>query len=131
MAEDLGTIAERHGLVLVLQFGSTVAGTAHERSDVDLAVLCRRAELPHQEYADLLHDLQERTPDRAVDLAIINRADPLFLKKILERCVLLYGSVERLQRLKIYAFKRYQDHRKYFALERAFAARFCAAAPPP
>ena len=31
-------------------------------------------------------------PDHEVDVAIINHADPLFLRKITERCRLLYGS---------------------------------------
>ena len=63
-----------------------------------------------------------------VDLAVINHADPLFLKKITDDCQILFGSVGQLQRLKIYAFKRYQDHRKYFDMERQYAARFLSAA---
>jgi len=62
-------------------------------------------------------------PDHEVDVAIINHADPLFLKKITERCRLLYGSPRRLAELKIYAFKRYQDHRRYLALEREYVHR--------
>ena len=58
-----------------------------------------------------------------MDLAILDRADPLFLKKVLERCRLLAGSPRRLAKLKIYAFKRYQDHRPYLALERAYVDR--------
>ena len=32
---DLAPIAERHGIRMLLQFGSTVTGQVHERSDVD------------------------------------------------------------------------------------------------
>lgn len=67
--------------------------------------------------------MQRVFPDREVDLAVIDHADPLFLKKILENCRLLYGDPRRLQRLRIYAFKRYQDHRRFLDLERAFIAR--------
>jgi len=67
-------------------------------------------------------------PDREVDLGVINHADPLFLKKITEHCEILYGPVAELQRLRIYAFKRYVDHAKYFAMERDFAAKFVATA---
>ena len=70
------------------------------------------------------HALQEVLPDRQVDLAVINRADPLLLKKITERCQLLFGDPRDLEELKIYAFKRYQDHRRYFAMEQAFVDRF-------
>lgn len=123
--DDFGLekVAQQYGIQLLLQFGSTVSGHAHRQSDVDLAVLLDRPSLSFREYADLLHDLQSLYPDREVDLVLINRADPLLLKKIIETCRLLYGTVRRLQELRIYAFKRYQDHRKYFELERDFVTR--------
>jgi hypothetical protein len=91
---DLETIARRHGIELLLESGSVVTGQVHPRSDLDLAVL-----------------------------AIINHADPLFLRKITERCRLLHGSPRRLAELSIYAFKRYQDHRRYLTLEREYVDR--------
>jgi len=62
-----------------------------------------------------------------VDLATLDRADPLFLKKVLESCRLLAGSPRRLAELKIYAFKRYRDHRRYLPLERQYVDRVLAA----
>ncbi len=72
---------------------------------------------------DLIGDLQALTPDREVDIALLNTADPLFLKKITETAALVYGSQRRLHEFKMYAFKRYQDHRRYLALERDYVAR--------
>jgi len=118
--EEIAPIAEKHGMILLLRFGSSVKGTLHARSDVDLAVLLERLPSSLAEHSDLLEDLQRLFPEREVDLAFINRADPLFLKKITEACHLLYGSPRVLQELKIYAFKRYQDHRKYLDLERRY-----------
>jgi len=129
MQADFSDIAKRFGIRLVLQFGSSVTGKTHPRSDVDIAILLDRPEISFREHADLLDDVQQLFPGREVDLALINHADPLFLKKITDECQILYGPVERLQRLKIYAFKRYQDHRKYFDLERQYAARYLASAP--
>lgn len=128
MQVDLKTIAERHGILLVLRFGSSVSGKTHARSDVDIAVLLNRPKLSFEEHVDLLRDLQHLFPEQEVDLAVINHADPLFLKRITDDCQVLFGPVERLQRLRIYAFKRYQDHRKFFDMERQYAARFLAAA---
>ncbi|HEV8310155.1 MAG TPA: nucleotidyltransferase domain-containing protein [Methylomirabilota bacterium] len=122
-AERLEEIARRYGIRLLLMFGSAVSGPLHARSDVDLAVWLDRSPLSLRGHADLLGELQKLYPDREVDLAVINRADPLFLKKITERCRLLHGSALDLAELKIYAFKRYQDHRRYLALERAYVAR--------
>ncbi|MBX3025022.1 hypothetical protein KF840_08945 [bacterium] len=115
--------------MLLLRFGSSVTGRVHARSDVDLAALVERLPDTLHGHAALLADLQELFPDRDVDLAFINRADPLFLKQITEACHLLYGSPQALQRLRIYAFKRYQDHRRYLAMERRYVERVLAGAP--
>ena len=130
MRSELAAMAEKYGILLALLFGSSATGKTRAGSDLDIAVLLNRPEIPFCEHADLLEDLQQLFPEREVDLAIINHADPLFLKKITDECQILYGPVERLQRLKIYAFKRYQDHRKFFDMERRYAARYSAAARP-
>jgi len=119
----LEVLARRYGIVLLLDFGSAVSGRMHARSDVDLAVLLERAPLGLDEHAALLHDLQALHPGREVDLAVINHADPLFLKQVTQGCRLAYGSERRLQALKLNAFKRYQDHRRYLALERDYVRR--------
>ena len=75
---------------------------------------------------DLIADLQALVPDREVDLVVLNRADPLLLKQITDHCELIYGSPRRLDELKLYAFKRYQDHRRYLDLERRFVAEALA-----
>ena len=121
--QRLEDIARRHGITLILRFGSSVAGLARPESDLDLAVLLERVPATLDQYLDLVHDLQTTVPEREVDVAVLNTADPLFLKKITERCVLVYGSSRRLQEFKMHALKRYQDHRKYLALEREYVAR--------
>jgi predicted nucleotidyltransferase len=121
--QRLAEVALKHGIKLVLQFGSSVSGKTHPRSDLDLAVLLGRRDLSWQEIAEITHELQMLGPDRQVDVAFLDRADPLFLKKITENCRLLYGPLRSLQELKLYAFKRYQDHRKYLALEREYVRR--------
>jgi predicted nucleotidyltransferase len=105
-----------------------VSGREHARSDVDLAVLLGDPKPSLRMFGELGADLQRLFPERRVDLALINRADPLFLRKITERCRLLYGAPRRLHELRMYAFRRYQDHRKYLALERDYLDRALAAA---
>ena len=128
-AQALEEIARRHRIRLIVQFGSSVTGKTHARSDVDLAILLEGPPLPFGEHAELVHELQGLFPSQEVDLGFLNRADPLFLKKVTEACRLLYGHPSELQRLKIYAFKRYQDHRKYLDLERRFVAKTFGAGP--
>jgi hypothetical protein len=69
-------------------------------------------------------ELQHTFPERELDLSIIDHADPLFLKKITEHCVLLAGEEPDLYKLKMLAFRRYHDHQRFFAMEAEYVDRF-------
>lgn len=120
-------VAARHGIVLLLQFGSTVTGKTHPKSDLDLAVLLGRASVSLKEQLALQAELERLHPGRPLDLVFLDLADPLLLKKVTEACRLLHGSLRKLHELKILAFKRYQDHRRFLDLERAYVQRMAAA----
>ena len=121
--QRLATIATKHGVRLILQFGSTVSGKTHAGSDVDIAVLLEDPQLSLQRHAELLHDLQTLVDGAEVDLVVLNRADPLLLKQVSDNCVRLYGSEREFQRFRLLAFKRYQDYRPYLELERRYVDR--------
>jgi predicted nucleotidyltransferase len=129
-ANAFNEIAARHGVSLIVQFGSTVSGHTHDRSDLDVGVLFDEPGASFDRLAQLTHDLGGVAPGRRVDLAILNYADPLFLYQVTSRCRLLAGNPQRLARLKMYAFRRFQDHRKYLALERAYVKRAVGSATP-
>jgi predicted nucleotidyltransferase len=120
-------VAGRHGIVLLLQFGSTVTGTTHPESDLDLAVLLGRASISLEEQMALQAELEALHPGSPLDLVFLDVADPLLLKKVTEACRLLFGSPRKLHELKILAFKRYQDHRRFLDLERSYVQRMAAA----
>jgi predicted nucleotidyltransferase len=126
--ERIADIARRHGIALLLRFGSSVAGPMHATSDIDLGVLLERAPDTLAEEADLVTDLQSLVADREVDVAFLNRADPLFLKQVTSNCALIYGNRRRFQEFLLYAFKRYQDYRPYLRLEREYVERMTAPA---
>lgn len=121
--QRLDEIARTHGIEVIVQFGSSVTGQMHAASDIDLAVLYLRAPDSLAGHGALVADLQALVPDRDVDVAILNHADPLFLKQVMDHARPLYGPRQRFEQLKLYAFKRYQDHRPYLAMERAYVAR--------
>jgi predicted nucleotidyltransferase len=123
----LRELAQRFRIRLILQFGSTVTGRTHDRSDLDLAVKLDSADVSLQTVLEMQEALQTQFPGREVDLAILNRADPLFLKKILESCRVLFGTPQDLARLRLYAFKAYQDFLPYLELERRHVAQRLAA----
>ena len=124
--ERLDEIAGTHGILLLVQFGSSVSGHLRADSDIDLAALLEHPPASVAEHGRLLADLQSLFPEREVDVVVLNRADPLMLRKITERCELIYGTTRRFHELKIYAFKRYQDHRRYLALEREWVDKALA-----
>jgi len=110
----LEALCRDSGIRLMVAFGSQVKGNSHGGSDLDIGILLERA---NDLGLDLLARIAEVFPDQRVDVALLNRADPLLLKEVSESSVLLAGSEQRLQELRIYAFKRYADYRPYFQLE--------------
>ena len=117
----LAGLAEKHRLRLVMLFGSRAGGTVHDASDIDIAVQTREGSgLSHRAWLDLQDDLRGVFPDQAVDLAVTDRADPLFLKQITGQCVLLAGRERDFLEFKMYAYRRYQDYKPSLALERRF-----------
>lgn len=124
---QLEPIARRHGIDLIVQFGSTVTGRTHPRSDCDLGVLFRHTPDSLGLLAEVVADLKVVSPGRDIDVGVLNDADPLFLKQVMEHGRLLYGSERCFQALQLLAFKRYQDHRRYLSLERPYVERQIAA----
>jgi predicted nucleotidyltransferase len=120
---SVAEVAARHRVTLLLQHGSTVSGRVHAHSDLDIAALFETDGVSLADVAALTADLQGLNPGREVDVAVLNHADPLFLKLIIEKCRLLYGSPRRLAELRMYAYKRYQDHRRFLVLEQAYVKR--------
>jgi predicted nucleotidyltransferase len=116
-------VARRHGIALLVRFGSTATGRTHARSDCDLGVLLDRAPETFAAHAELIGDLQGLVQGREVDVTVINHADPLLLRQVVEGGQLVFGSPRRFAELRILAFKRYQDHRRYFAMEREYVER--------
>lgn len=123
-------VARRYGIRLLVRFGSSVTGRVHAGSDLDLGVLVDHMPDSFSVLADCLTDLQALAPGREVDLVVLNHADPLLLKQVTDNCELVHGSPRQLEALKLYAFKRYQDHRRYLDMERSYVDRKIAAMVP-
>lgn len=125
-APDLTRLALRYGIRLLVRFGSTVTGRTHASSDVDYGVLFADPAPDVSRLGDLVSDLHALAPGREVDVAVLNRADPLFLKQVADTCELVHGSPADLAAFKLKAFHRYEDYRPFLAFERRYVERFAA-----
>jgi len=120
----IAEIAKNFGLSLVVLFGSVAAGTDRPDSDIDLGVRFKDGDPGLSRTLDVQRELSDLIREREVDLSVLNRADPFFMKKIAERCEFLYEDPGKASAFLLLAFKRYQDHRKYLEMERDFAAAY-------
>lgn len=80
----LGAVAEGRGIATVYLFGSVARGTAHPRSDVDVAMLFDHD--PPRTLAGLHLDLQADLEDHLglpVQLVVLNRADADLVHNVL------------------------------------------------
>lgn len=117
----LKSLADKLNIRLVLVFGSYASGKTHKTSDLDIAVMLKERPPKFSEtYFDVYEGLQKVFPDKEIDLAFINYADPLFLKKISETCILLYGKQQDYHEFKMLAYKKYIDHKRYLKLEKEY-----------
>jgi predicted nucleotidyltransferase len=102
-------LAKKHGLSLVVLFGSQASGKIHPGSDTDIAFLSRKpknlrevCEI-HAEFANKL-----RVQDIKLDLVDLRGRPPLFLKQVALKGIPLYERrPSEFSIFKIYALNRY------------------------
>ena len=114
-ADALGRVCDDLGLKLVVLFGSRATGTPPPtpESDLDLAVwagtrldfwACRKA------LADVFDGYR-------LDLALLERADPLFRHEIMRAGRCLWGDADRFADYRAFAYRAFVDAADLRALE--------------
>jgi len=121
---SIADVARKRGLSLVVLFGSFAANAARPDSDIDIAVKFGGGDPGLLRLLEVQEEISALFHGRKVDLALLDRADPLFMKKIAERCEFVYSEPGEDTAFLLMSFKRYQDHRKYLDMERDFAADY-------
>jgi hypothetical protein len=121
---SIADMARNRGLSLVVLFGSVAANAARPDSDTDIAVKFVGGDPGLPRILEVQEEISGLFRGRKIDLSVLNRADPLFMKKIAEQCEFLYAKPGEAAAFLLMAFKRYQDHRKYLEMERDFAADY-------
>jgi predicted nucleotidyltransferase len=117
--ETIAQIAQKYELQLILLFGSYASGKTHSKSDIDIAIKTKE-NFNFRLYSLILNELQRIFNIEKIDLSFINHADPLFLSHICKTAKLLFGKKQDLDELKMYAFRRYVEHKPYFRMEKEY-----------
>lgn len=116
----IAEIAKKHGLALVVLFGSQARGDARPKSDFDIAYSSIKP-LAFSEENQMAVELHEvcRTPD--VDVVNLRNAGPLLLKKVVDEGLVLHEAKESLfNNLYLYAMRVYRESAALRRLRRDF-----------
>lgn len=117
LEKGVRAVARRHGLRLVLLFGSAARGDGREGGDLDLGVIGGNAD-PVDATA-LTNAFTRELGVQAIDVVDLRRADPLLLQLAARDGRSLFeGSAGEHARFCSLAARRYADTRKFRAMER-------------
>jgi len=112
-------LAEKHGLSLVMLFGSQVTGKTHKESDFDIAYLADK-KLSFEDEGRIIIDLAKiigARDERLVNLCNIKNAGALLLKEIFDRHQILFCADRNVyDSYKIFSVKNFIESRPLFDL---------------
>lgn len=120
----LAKLARKYHLKQVLLFGSQSSEQTTPKSDFDIGILAEKP-LSSPRKDKLLIELSQNTglPIQKIDLTFLNQASPLLLFESMTKAKPLYGHPGDFEDFKLYAIKRYQDHQKFFDLQRRYLTK--------
>jgi predicted nucleotidyltransferase len=83
--QRLDAIRNKYRIRLLIAFGSRISGLARQDSDLDIGIFYDEQHKP----LDVATELQKVFPRYEIDIANLNRADPLLLEQVNKGCTLL------------------------------------------
>ncbi|MBI5004016.1 nucleotidyltransferase domain-containing protein [Candidatus Kaiserbacteria bacterium] len=118
-AEVLKGLAEKHGLSLVVLFGSQATGKTHAGSDTDIAFFSIQPK-NMLEIAEMQMEFTEKLRIKDLELVDLAGKAPLFLKQVADQGIVLYEKDPSVfDEFQIYAFKRYVEAKPLYAMREA------------
>lgn len=124
--EKIQEIGKKYKLKLMLLHGSYATGRQKEGSDLDIAVVGKKA-LKSEDVTKILFDLEDifgNDCTRELDVKSLHGVDPLFLFKVVSESNLLYGNLHDYSEFRAYAFKVYNDSRDLRNLEKLLVNKY-------
>lgn len=105
---DVAEIAKKHGLKLVVLYGSQATGKAKPNSDIDIAILGKRR-IDFKKHIELIGEFAGVFRTDEVDVKLLHDTNPLFRYQVMRDGVLLYGENYDFVSFRAYAFRDYMD----------------------
>jgi predicted nucleotidyltransferase len=116
LKEKALALADKFNLKLIVLFGSTAEGLAREQSDLDIAILAEDTTLSPSYKLSLLETVPEIFDGKLVDIAILNRCDPLLGFEVASSGIPLFEKEPGLfDEFQILAFRRHADAKLFLA----------------
>ncbi|MCX6739060.1 MAG: nucleotidyltransferase domain-containing protein [Candidatus Parcubacteria bacterium] len=123
-SQKIKQFAEKHGLRLVVLFGSQSRGEPRVGSDTDIALLSEEKKSV-REISEMQIEFSEMLHVKEVEMVDLLGRTPLFLKQVSDDGKVLYEQKPGIfDEFQIYAFKRYVEAKPLFALRRKFTEQF-------
>jgi len=107
--KEIGEIAQKYGLDLVVLFGSQATGRTHPKSDVDIGYTAPKS-LEFKTQVEILAELFRVLDRDDVEFVNLQRVSPVMKKIVADEGVLLYErEAGSFQFFCMYAFKLYVE----------------------
>lgn len=120
--EELKTTCAKHGINMVLLYGSEASGNSNIQSDLDLGLLLKDDDYNFEE---IIKDFMQVFKDNTIDVAILNHGDPVFKFEIISNYKILFCKADEIF-LDFYTntVKQYNDTKKFRILEETYLENF-------
>ncbi|MCB2290938.1 nucleotidyltransferase domain-containing protein [Clostridium sp. CS001] len=120
--EKLTNTCIKHGINLVLLYGSHARGNSNAQSDIDLGLLLKD---DFYDFEDIIKDLMVVFKENNLDIAILNHADPVLKFEIISNYKILFCQEDETF-IEFYTntIKQYNDTKKFRILEKVYLENF-------
>lgn len=120
--EELKNTCIKHGIKMILLYGSQATGNSNADSDVDLGLLLKD---DSYNFEEIIKDLMQVFKENIIDVAILNHVDPVLKFEVISNYKILFCKEDEIF-IEFYlnTVKQYNDTRKFRVLEEVYLENF-------
>ena len=120
--EQLKDTCLKHGIKMVLLYGSQASGNSNIKSDIDLGILLKD---DSYNFEEIIKDLMQVFKENIIDVSILNHGDPVLKFEIISNYKILFCQTdETFLEFYLNTIKQYNDTKKFRILEKVYLTNF-------